>query len=224
MAVITISRQYGSGGDEVATRLCEMLGYNYFHKGLMAHMATEMGLSENQIVDFSEDNYTIRSFLARLLDRRSPRVVAEVGTWREDIRGARVKEVIKLDEDQTIMLVQTAIEEAHKQGNFVIVGRGGQAILKEMPDVLHVRVEAPLDVRVRRVQEQKNLSLERAREMVHERDQAAADYLKRFYDVDWSNPLLYHVVFNMGKWDIEAVAQLIAASVAHLTPLAAAGG
>lgn len=222
MAVITISRQFGSRGDEVATRVCEMLGYNYFHKGLMAHLAAEIGLSENQVVDLSEDNYTLRSFLARLLDRRSPRVVAQVGTWREEPNGARVKEVIKLDEDQSIMLVQTAIQEAHQYGNFVIVGRGGQAILKEKPDVLHVRIEAPLEVRVERVHKEKNVGLEKAKTLVAERDQAAADYLRRFYDVDWANPLLYHLVLNTGKWDIEAAAHLIANAVTQLAPTAVA--
>jgi cytidylate kinase len=199
-----------------------MLGYNYFHKGLMAHLAAEIGLSENQVVDLSEDNYTLRSFLARLLDRRSPRVVAQVGTWREEPNGARVKEVIKLDEDQSIMLVQTAIQEAHQYGNFVIVGRGGQAILKEKPDVLHVRIEAPLEVRVERVHKEKNVGLEKAKTLVAERDQAAADYLRRFYDVDWANPLLYHLVLNTGKWDIEAAAHLIANAVTQLAPTAVA--
>ena len=66
MTVITISRQYGSGGDEVALRVCEMLEYRYFDKMLMRQVASEVGFSAGEIVDFSEDNYKVRSFLDRL--------------------------------------------------------------------------------------------------------------------------------------------------------------
>jgi cytidylate kinase len=55
MAVITISRQYGSPGNEIAVRVCEILGYHYFDKRLMAQVASEVGLSEQEIVDFSEE-------------------------------------------------------------------------------------------------------------------------------------------------------------------------
>ena len=82
MAVITFSRQYGSGGDEVADRVRERLGYRYFDKRLMAQVASEMGLSEGEIVDFTEADYEVRGFFDRLFGRRSPRVVAEVSTWR----------------------------------------------------------------------------------------------------------------------------------------------
>ena len=59
MAVVTISRQFGSGGDEIADRVCKLLGYHYFDKALMRRIATEASLSPTEIVDFSEDNYKI---------------------------------------------------------------------------------------------------------------------------------------------------------------------
>ena len=66
MAVITISRQAGSSGnEEIATRVAELLGYRYFDKRLMAKVAAEVGLSENEVVDFSEENYKVVSFLVR---------------------------------------------------------------------------------------------------------------------------------------------------------------
>jgi hypothetical protein len=78
MAVITISRPYGSGGDEIATRVCELLGYRLFDKRMMAWEASQMGLTKDEIVDFSEDNYKVQGFLERLL--RGPRVVAQFST------------------------------------------------------------------------------------------------------------------------------------------------
>ncbi len=220
MAVITISRQYGSEGDEVATRVCEMLGYRYFDKRLMAQIASETSLSENEIVDFSEDDYRVQSFLELLFGASTPRTVAQIRSWKEDDTGARVPEIKLLDENQAIALVQGAIEASYKQGDIVIVGRGGQAILKNKPGVLHVRIEAPLEIRARRIQERQNISPAAALQVVTQRDKASADYLKRFHDIEWSDPTLYHLVINTGQWNAEAAARLIvnAASYMHSKP------
>jgi len=214
MAVITISRQYGSGGDDIAERICEILAYRYFDKSLMADVAFEVGLSATEIVDFSEDQHRVRGFLERLFSRQ--RVVAEARKWREDTAGARIQEVIGLDEVQSIALVRSIIRAAYKQGNVVIVGRGGQALLREEPGVLHVRIEAPLLARARHVQDREQMSLEAAQKKIAEREAAAADYLKRFYGIDWLDPLLYHLVINTGKWDTEAAAQIIVNALDYL--------
>ncbi len=216
MAVITISRPYGSGGDEVATRVCEMLGYRYFDKTLMAQIASETSLSDGEIVDFSEDDYKVRGFLDLLFGASTPRTVAQVRSWTEDTTGARVPGLKLLDENQAIALVQGIIEASYEQGDMVIVGRGGQAILKDKPGVLHVRIEAPRKVRARRVQDQQNISPAAALELVTQRDKASADYLKRFYDIEWSDPTLYHLVINTGQWTPEAAAHLIVNAVGYM--------
>jgi cytidylate kinase len=213
MAVITISRQYGSGGDEIAARVCDMLGYRYFDRRIMANMASEFGLSADSIVDFSEDMYEVRSFLDRL---RGPRVVAQTRAWREEPGGRRVPEVQDLDEDLVIRLVQGTIQAVYEDDNIVILGRGGQAILKDMPGVLHVRIEAPPDDRAQRIQDQEEASPQVAQRTIAERDRAATAYLKRFYDIDWSDPVYYHMVINTGKLDIEAVAHLIVNALSYL--------
>jgi cytidylate kinase len=216
MAVITISRQYGSGGNEIAARVCEILEYRYFDKLLMAQLATEVGLSPDEVVDFSEDNYKVRSFLERLFSRRGSRGLAHVSTWTTDSMGARKEVVEDLDEAKSIALVEGVIQAAHKLGNIVIMGRGGQAILKGKPDVLHVRIEAPLDDRDLRIHEQQKVSLGAAQDIVVNHDRAAADYLRRFYDIDWANPEHYDLVLNTHKLGIEGVVQLIVNAVSYL--------
>ncbi len=222
MAVITISRQYGSGGDEIAARLCEELGYRAFDKRLMAQVASEMGLSEREIVDFSEANYKVRGFLERLFGRRSARIVAETGTWTQDTSGARAVQVEQLDEEWCVRMVRTTIQAAYERGNVVIVGRGGQAILQDKPGVLHVRLQAPLGARIVRVryQEPSGPAPEgqqgAAQNIVLDRDRAAAEYLRRFYDIDWADPSLYHMVLDTKKWDIEPAVQLIVQAVSYL--------
>lgn len=212
MAVITISRQYGSGGDQIAGRVCEMLGYQYFDKRLMAQLAAEMGLSEEQVVDYSSDDYKVRSFLERLPGRRGPRVIAEARVWT----GSGTREIQQLDEVYAIDLVKSTIQAAYTHGNVVIIGRGGQVILKDKPDVLHVRIEASLEAQSQRIQERDKVSLAEAREIALNHDRAAADYLKRFYHIDWKDSQLYDLVINTSKLGPEAAAHLIVNAVSYL--------
>jgi cytidylate kinase len=249
MAVITISRQYGSEGNEIATRVCKILGYQYFDKALMAQVASEMGLSEADIVDFSEDDYQVRGFLDRLFGRRSLPTVDHMVAHEQDADQAQAAQesidaasaryvaymaqsqeallmanltVEHLNEEWCVQMIQNIVRGAYERGNVVIVGRGGQAILRDMPGVLHVRVEAPRDIRTKRVQyrEMVGLALKfqhlEAEKVVDEHDRAAGAYLRRFYDIDWSDPMHYHVLVNTGKWGAEAAAGLVAAGVHSL--------
>ncbi len=215
MAVITISRQYGSGGDEIAQRLCEVLGYQYFDKQLMLQVAGEVGLSEHELVDFSEENYKVRGFFNRLF---APRTVAQVESWTTGPTGQQELTVSALNEVTCINMIQSTIRAAYKHGNVIIVGRGGQAILRDMAGVLHVRIEATLGARVMRVQAQKGISISEAEALTRNSDQTAAAYLKNFYGIEWDDPLNYHLVLNSGKWGIDASVQIIINALSQLRP------
>jgi len=212
MPVITISREYGSGGKDVAKRVCEMLGYTYFDKNLMARVAAEVGLANDEVVDFSEDTYKMRNFMERMFDRR--RLGADA--WDASAGTTRSLQVEILDEAQCAHLVKDTIIGAYKHDNVVIVGRGGQAMLKEKPGVLHVRLNAPRGARALRVKERESLGLGEAIDRVRRKDQAATAYLKRFFEIDWDNPLLYHLIINTGKWELEDVAQMIVNALTRL--------
>ncbi|MDX9955023.1 MAG: cytidylate kinase-like family protein [Anaerolineae bacterium] len=213
MAVITISRQYGSGGDEIAQRLCEILGYQYFDKKMMLQVAEQVGLSEHELVDFSEENYKVRGFFNRLF---APRAVAQVETWTIGPTGQQELTVSELNEVACINMIQSTVRAAHKHGNVVILGRGGQAILRDMPDVLHVRIEATLGARVMRVQAQQGISISESEALTRNNDQTTAAYLKNFYGIDWADPLNYHLVLNSGKWGVDASVQIIVNALSHL--------
>ncbi len=216
MAVITISRQYGSGGDDIAAKVCQALGYIYFDKRMVLQVAADLGLSDSTVVDFSEDNYKMMSFVDRFVT--PPGVVAQVNAWKKEISGANTRQVIDLDAAHSTDLVEKAIHAAHKRGNFVIVGRGGQAILWDKTDALHVRIEAPLDIRVQRLHVRENMNLGGAKDIALKRDRAAADYLLRFHDVDWADPMLYDLVINTGKLSENLAVDLIVSAVVHLSP------
>lgn len=217
MAVITISRQYGSGGDEIASLTCQATGYRMFDKLLLTKAAFEAGLSEGEVFDYSEENYKVKNFLSRLFGINRP--VAQFHVWREEGDGVRVAEQVQLSEEAALALERRAVEYACKLGNTVIVGRGGQAILEDEPGVLHVRVEASLEDRILRVRGDPRVAGQpfemlietrrAAMDQIDMRDSASADYLKRFYGVDWSDPMLYHLVVNTSKLTVEQAARLI---------------
>jgi cytidylate kinase len=218
MAVITISRQQGSGGSEIAARVSDLLGYRYFDKRMMAEVMAQEGFTDEMIVDYREDEYRLRSFVDRVLGYRRPKSIADVGFWDKDPQAMKRTSSAVLDEHMAVWLVRSAIENVYERGNVVIVGRAGQAILRDRPGVFHVRIEAPLDVRVKWVCEHQHLGQKEAQQYITERDKASAEYLQRFYGVDWSDPTLYHVVINAAKWDHERAAQCIVNAVGCINP------
>jgi cytidylate kinase len=217
MAVITISRQYGSGGDEIAQKVCQALDYHLFDKKLVFRAAIEAGISTQDILDYSEDNHQVQSFFNRLFRRNAPMVTSR--SWKEDIHGMRVQEVVDLSEEQVLMLVQKAVLAAYEADNMVIVGRAGQILLKDLRNVLHLRIEAPLEDRIQRVKlwlkQEKGMTFESietrraAQDLIDERDAASADYLRRYYGISWADPLLYHLVINTGKIEPEQAVRCI---------------
>ncbi len=216
MAVITISRQYGSGGDEIAEQVCNLLGYRLLDKRLLQQVAVEVGLSRDEAVDFSEEHYRARSFFASLFGPRQ-RVVAEVSERTRGTAGATEISVVQLDEEQCIALVRAAVNAAYARDNMVIVGRGSQAILADKPGVLHVRIQAPLEWRLARIREKEHLSPVEARSLIDQRDLAAAQYLDRFFHIAWDDPQHYHLVINTGRCDLDLAAQVIVSAAQHLS-------
>jgi len=211
MAVVTFSRQFGSGGDEIAARVGELLHYRYFDKQLMLQVASEMGLCHDGILDLSEDRFEVRHFLSRLF-QAGPRIKV----WGTDEAGQYTLSDQELNADRCIDLIKQTIQAVYEQGYTIIVGRGGQAILHDQPDVLHVRVVAPLKDRIARLRDQGVRGIAEIKLAINQHDKATAEYLKRFYDINWNDASLYHLVVNTGKMTIENASQLIVTAVKQI--------
>ncbi len=213
MAVITFSRQLGSGGDEIAKCVCETLGYQYFDKRMLVAVASRGYRGAEQIRDYHEDNYKGRSFIDRVRGWRPP----PISRSGPALSLARAKAASgPISEHMLVWLVDSAVRTAYEKGRLVILGRAGQVILMDKPGVLHVRVEAPIEQRVACVADQQKISRDAARVVVTERDRSAADYLRRFYGANWADPLLYHLIINTGRWDIRTAAALVEYAAEHL--------
>jgi CMP/dCMP kinase len=204
MAVITISRQLGSGAEQIAKQLCQLLDYAYFDRTLIRQVVAESGLPVAEPIDFTERDYRVLNVLEKLLPMR--RLVGHaLVRWPSG-----KSELHEFYEHESVELVHTLVRAAARRGNAVIVGRGGQAILKDTPGVLHVRVVAPLVERIRRTQHTLGIMRPDAVRLINERDRAAAEYLLRFHGIAWDDPLLYHLVLNSGRWGTGHAANLVA--------------
>ncbi len=203
MAIITMSRQLGSRASELANRLCDELALVAFDKGLMAKVATDVGLGQHEVVDYSEDEYEKRGFFEALF--RRPRALGEVSMWVD----SQTRTVRQLDEEDAIGLIRSTINAAYKRGNVLIVGRGGQAVLENRPGVLHLRIVAPFEDRVLQVQASESLTAAQARRLIEERDAAQREYLRMFHHIDVDDATLYHLVLNTGKMTLDQCVALI---------------
>jgi cytidylate kinase len=108
-----------------------------------------------------------------------------------------------------IEAVNTVIQELAEEGGIVILGRAGQAILSDRPDVLHVRVIAPAVLRAERVAGQQGISLAGAAAQVEASDRYRRNYLRRYYQQKWDDPNLYDLTINTARISPSEAAGLI---------------
>lgn len=208
MSVITLSRQYGSGGRDVARLLCERLGYRYFDRTLMAQLGAQLGVAPEAIVDLSEHRHQVQGLLERVFTAAID-PFGDPGAWALPAQ----REAQQRTSAQTF---QSLVLAAHEHGDVVIMGRGGQVALRGAPDALHVRLVAPVEQRVRRVQWREGLDIDAARVRIVERDDASLDYVRRYYNAEVDDPLLYDLVVNMHQLTPAAAADLIVAALERL--------
>lgn len=207
MPVITISQQFGSYGDAVTELVCNRLGYRSLDTHLMWGLAAQAGLKLEKVMTLSEDRYRPRTRMERF-SRHLPPYTRHPVMWAE--YGAAIGREF-LAAKSVIQLIQAAYEK----DNIVIVGRGGHVVLRDKPDALHVRLIAPLTLRIRRRQ-LRGLTIEAARAQVIAYDRAAAEFIQRYHGVDIADPTLYDLVINTGTLPLPAAADLIIGALAAL--------
>lgn len=218
MAVITISRQYGSGGREIAALVCDLLGYRYLDKHLIIKTALEAGLSQGDMLEFREESPGARNFIERLL-LPGPPAAAEITLRTPANDDSRSLTLEMLDSEKCRALVRSVIHAEYKDGNAVIVGRGGQAVLQGLPGVLHVLVQASMPARILRIQQLEGVGMEQAYHSAIEHDRTTARYLDRVFGVRWDDPMLYHMELNSSLVGVEQAAQIIAHAARVLSPV-----
>ena len=183
---ITISRQLGSQGCEVARAVENRLGYRLAWRDMINEAGRRAGTPEIALDCIDE--------LGLLGMKISPQ--------KRIIYKQAMEEVIR---------------ELASQGNVIILGRAGQAILSGFPDVLHVRIFAPKMIRAERIAKKQGLPISGALAQVEASDRTRRLYVKRFYNVRWDDPDLYDLIINTGHISPETAAVLVTEVVSGFT-------
>jgi cytidylate kinase len=108
-----------------------------------------------------------------------------------------------------VRMVGMVIRGLAREGNVLIVGRGGQVLLRNRPDVLHVQVVAPASHRISVIMERDNLTKRDAQNRMRASDRSRLDYLRRYHNVNWLDPTLYHVTLNTGQVSVPVATDVI---------------
>jgi cytidylate kinase len=202
MAVITLSRQLESGGDEVARLLCEKLGYQYFDKQAMAEVGQEMGLTAGAIQSVVNFKPAAKTLLERWFGSTQRITGGDPSSWTF----SAVNDALQ---DLTIANLVDIILAGYKKGNVVIVGRGGMAALQDKPDVFHVRIQAPFEVRVKRLMQDEKLTQEEAEKKMRERDLSDVEWIRRYFGLESHESSLFDIIINTAKYTPAQAADLI---------------
>ena len=198
MRAITISREYGSGGGEIAARLANRLGWQLIDHEVVVRVAQKLQVSEEEAEEHDE---CIESLASRML--KSLRLAHPSMPYTVEIPPSIDSRVFHEARCQVI-------EGAVASGQVVIVGRGAQAHLAQRRDVLHVRIVAPFELRIAYVTSREGLAREAAQARILKKDQERARYLETFYHRQPGDPHLYDLVLNTGILDLGSAVEVIA--------------
>jgi cytidylate kinase len=106
-------------------------------------------------------------------------------------------------------LLRAVVYDFASNGNAVILGRGGQALLKEIPGTLHVRVVAPLDTRVRRLMDIEAFDEKTCEQLILQSDRDSAGFIRSYFDIDWNDENAYDISLNTRSMSVGTATKLI---------------
>jgi len=200
--LVTIEREYGSGGADIAREVAGRLGWKLWDQALTDEIARLMDCPKRTVEEHEEKRDSLQYRLFKSFMR---------GSFEGSLNAPRMKMV---DADCIRQIAQRVVSNAAKEGNAVIVGRGSAYHLHDRTDALHVFVYAPFEEKVRRL-EAKGKSEAEARELAETVDRERAEYIKKYFDVEWPAREFFHLMINTAMGD-RAAAETILHSVSIL--------
>ena len=222
MPVVTISAQYGAGAIDVGRYVAGELTLHYVDQSVLVDAARELGVTVSRVASKDERTDSLRERIGHFLQRALERSAA--GGQVDPMLGAANLEVMLAQtyqemadgdvpgivDDRAFRQAAThIIEDLAEAGDVLILGRGSQMILRDLPGATHVQLVAEASIRVGRVMEWEGLSEEDALARIQDSIRGRETFHKKFWKVDVGDPRLYDLVVNTSKLSFETAGDLI---------------
>jgi len=193
--IITIEREYGSGGGEIAQLVASRLEWKLWDQRLTEEIARLANCPKAVVEAREERNDPLYYRLFKSFLR---------GSYEGSINAPKLNLV---DSETILRITRRVVEHAAEKGNCVIVGRGSQQLLKSRTDALRVFLYAPREDKLRRLLS-RGKSEKDAAELVDTVDRERADFIQKYFNVEWPDRAVYHTMINTAIGD-EAVLKMI---------------
>lgn len=193
--IVTIEREYGCGGAEIAQHLAEHLDWKLWDHRLTEEIARLANCPKAVVERREEKNDPLYYRLFKSFLR---------GSYEGSLNAHKLNLV---DSEGIVNITRRVVEHAAKSGNCVIVGRGSQHFLQDRDDTLRVFLYAPREYKVQKLIS-RGKSENEAQELVDTVDHERADFISRYFKVEWPNRSLYHAMINTSIGD-NTVGQMI---------------
>lgn len=198
--IITIGRQYGSGGRVIGKKLAETLGIPFYDKELLSRAAKDSGLCEE--IFENHDEKPTNSFLYSLV----------MDTYSFGYNTAALND---MPINQKVFLAQfNAIKSIADEGPCVIVGRCADYALEEYDNCLSVFIKADYKKRVRRIADKYELTDSKAKDRINKKDKARASYYNYYSNKKWGDAASYDLCIDSGVFGVDGTVELIKGAIA----------
>ena len=212
--IVTVSRQLGSDGEAIARSVAAKLGLIVIDRETIRAAALQAGIPADLLQRLMYvGQRKVADDIIQPMSNVTPdvAVTAAINPLLGVYAPAVSVDTISLQE--AAKAVGRIIKNIAARDNVLIIGQGGQALLSAEPGACHVLFVAPLELRIANVAQWHKLSLREARRRVRGTDESRADFLARYYNVRWLDPLLYHLVINTGLTAVEDAEALVIRAV-----------
>ena len=221
MPVVTMSGNLASGAREVGEAAARALAIDFVDQQLLVDAAKRLGVPVDVMAGRDERCTSFRERLAALLRSLLERSAAggdpltgagglEVILGRTYADLAREREEPEVSDALYMKTMTAIIRELGDRGEIVVLGRGSQMILRDLPGALHVLTLAPQELRIERLATREGISIEEATSRVHEGDRARAAFHRKFWKVDANDPSLFDLTLETSHLPFEVGADLVA--------------
>jgi cytidylate kinase len=198
MAIITVSRQYGSGGSEVAERVARALGWKVYDNAVVEEVAQRLRMTPAEVASREERVPSLVERMASAMALGAPEMIPVVGDL-----------LAQPSEERMVMVTRRVIEDAVRAGPAVLVGRGAQCMLAARTDALHVYCYAPVEELVRYAVEVLDVPFHEASRRVADVNHQREQYVKLHFQRDWRDLANYDLCVNTARLGLDGSAELV---------------